>query len=77
MDVLRLGENPILSKDDRDMLIYCSVIAGAAATSSGLVSANFLSGGVGASAVAGATGLATFLTEIAVELRIRRNRDSR
>ena len=44
MDVLRLGENPILSKDDRDMLIYCSVIAGRhQATSSGLVSANFLS----------------------------------
>ena len=30
VDVLRLGENPILSKDDRDMLIYCSVIAGGA-----------------------------------------------
>jgi hypothetical protein len=81
IDVLRLGDNPILSKDDRDMLIYCFVIAGAAATSSGLVSANILPGGVEkiqeVSAIAGITALGTFLAEIGVELRIRRNRDSR
>jgi hypothetical protein len=78
IDVLRLGKDPILSKDNRDMLIYCSVIAGAAATSSGLVSANFLSGkGIEASAIAGVTALTTFLTEIGIELRIRRNQDSK
>jgi hypothetical protein len=78
IDVLRLGENPILSKDDRDMLIYCFVIAGAAATSSG-GSANFLLPGkvIEASAIAGVTALATFLAELGFELRIRRNRDSR
>ena len=78
IDVLHFGEKPILSKDNRGMLIYCSVIAGAAAISSGLVSANFLSGkSLETSAIAIVTGVATFLTEIAVDFRIRRSRDSK
>jgi hypothetical protein len=73
---LHLGKGPMLSKDSKDMLIDCSIMA-AVAFFSGLVSANFLSSGKGIEAlgVGLITAVTTFFTELAIERKFRRGQE--
>jgi hypothetical protein len=74
IDVLRFGEDPILSKDRRDMLIASFAMAGVAFFST-LAGVNvFLPGKfIEALYASGITAAFTFCTELYIELKIRQH----